>query len=68
VASSKGQEIWAVAGAVIAKHGERAADYAQQRAKQAVDEDNRVAYGIWLSVKQAIDELTRSPGPADRPN
>jgi hypothetical protein len=60
------KEVWELATAVIAKHGAEALDEAECRGKEALAADDRIGYRVWLSVKEAIEELARSPA-ADEP-
>jgi hypothetical protein len=55
------KEVWELATAVIAKHGAAALGEAERKAKEAFDADDMIGHSVWLSVKEAIEELARSP-------
>jgi hypothetical protein len=62
------RQVWDLAAAVMAKHGDDALDEAERRAKQALDQDDVMGHGIWLQVASAIRELARSAGGRDPVN
>ena len=57
------EDTWKLAAALLDKYGLGAFDEAERRAKAALDEEDTMGHGIWLSVAKAVLELTR---PADQ--
>jgi hypothetical protein len=55
-------DTWTLAAALLNKYGLGAFDEAAKRAKAALDVEDMMGHGIWLSVAKAVLELTR---PAD---
>jgi hypothetical protein len=52
---------------MIARYGDRAADKAQLRARDLLNQDDSAGYDIWMKVAKAIRELELF-GVADRPH
>jgi hypothetical protein len=66
--SEKDNDVWKAAALVIEKHGADSVDYAEQRAKEALDGDDVAGHGIWLAIGEAIRELLRTAGKGDTVN
>ena len=60
------REIWDAAVLLVQRYGADAARIAEERAREALQgEDDVVAHGVWLSIVEAVRELTRA---ADGPD
>jgi hypothetical protein len=46
-------EIWMIAGLLLDEHGSSALDIAQQRAGQALTEDDITGHAVWRAVRHA---------------
>ena len=47
--SERDNDVWKAAALVIEKHGAQSVEYAERRAKEALDADDVPGHGIWLS-------------------
>jgi triphosphoribosyl-dephospho-CoA synthetase len=61
-------EVWQLATLLVKKFGPSAVDEAQQRAKQALEADDVMGQGLWLTVAWAVRELVRLARPEDLVN
>jgi hypothetical protein len=61
-------DTWTLAAALLNKYGLGAFDEAERRAKVALDAEDMMGHGIWLSVAKAVLELTRAAGEEDPMN
>jgi hypothetical protein len=62
-------EIWMMAGLLVDEHGHNALDIAQQRADQALTEDDTIGHATWRAVRNAAEiYLKSSPPPTRRPH
>jgi len=66
--SEKDNDVWKAAALVIEKHGAESVEYAERRAKEALDADDVPGHGIWLTVAEAIRELLRTARKGDTVN
>jgi triphosphoribosyl-dephospho-CoA synthetase len=55
------KEVWHIAGLLIEKCGTHAAEAAEERAQEALDEDNVSLHAQWLTIAGTVRELLRSP-------
>ena len=53
------KDIWAMAGELIARHGENAANVAHKRVCTARHERSEAAEQVWLWIEEAVEELLR---------
>jgi hypothetical protein len=58
-------EIWNLAATLIARHGDEAPIEARRRAEMALLEADMVRHGVWLAMKEAIEELSRAPAEGE---
>ena len=61
-------EVWQLAALLVKKFGQNAVNEAQERAKQALDGDDVMGHGMWLTVAWAVRELIRPPRADDPVN
>jgi hypothetical protein len=66
--NEKDSDVWKAAALVIEKHGADSVEYAERRAKEALDADDVPGHGIWLAIAEAIRELLRTAGKGDTVN
>jgi hypothetical protein len=59
-------EVRQFAALLTKKFGQNAVDEAQQRAKEALDADDIMATGTWLTVAWAVREVVRPARPKTR--
>ena len=58
-------DTWTLAAALVNNYGLTAFDEAERRAKAALDAEDMMGHGIWLSVASAVLELTRPASEED---
>jgi triphosphoribosyl-dephospho-CoA synthetase len=55
------KEVWQLAIMLIEKHGADATRFAEEQAQQALDDDDVIGHGAWVTVAEAVKELLRGP-------
>ena len=62
------RDVWEAASLIIENHGAGSVEYAEARAKEALDKDDVPGHSVWLAIAEAVRELLRTAGKGDTVN